>query len=136
MCQSKIHGAVVTQAKLEYEGSLTIDAHLMKAAGILPYEQVHVVDITNGARLVTYCLEGPSGSGMVCINGAAARLVAVGDRIIVITYAQMSPEEITRFVPTVLLLEQGNRIRQVIRSTDEFLSTQDPLCEISSGASA
>ena len=114
VCKSKIHRATVTEANVEYAGSLTLDAQLMKAADLLPYEQVHVVDVDNGARLVTYCIEAPPGSGTVCINGAAARLISRGDKVIIITYAQVSPEELEEFNPKVVLLDQHNRIQRVI----------------------
>ena len=114
MCKSKIHGATVTDSNVEYEGSLTIDAQLMKAADLLPYEQVHVVDVTNGARVVTYCIEGSPGSGTICVNGAAARLMNTGDKIIVLSYAQVTAEGLDRFALKLVLLDEQNRIRQVI----------------------
>lgn len=113
VCKSKLHRATVTAANVEYPGSLTLDAELMKAADILPYEQIHVVDVDNGSRLVTYCIEGPPGSGTVCINGAAARLVSVGDKVIIISYVQLSAEELERLEPKIVLLDARNRIRQV-----------------------
>ncbi|HVL32448.1 MAG TPA: aspartate 1-decarboxylase, partial [Actinomycetota bacterium] len=88
MMKSKIHRATVTEANVDYVGSVTIDADLMKAADILPHEKVQIADVTNGARLETYAIQGPAGSGVVCLNGAAARLVAPGDLVIVISYAQ------------------------------------------------
>lgn len=109
MLKSKIHRATVTEAKIEYVGSITLDGDLMEAADLLPYEKVHVVDIDNGARLETYAIEGPPGSGTVCMNGAAARLVHRGDRIIVMSYAQVSEEEARRIRPTVLLVDERNR---------------------------
>ncbi len=115
LCKSKLHRATVTEANVQYAGSITLDADLMQAADLLPYEQVHVVDVDNGARLVTYCIEGPAGSGVVCMNGAAARLVKAGDRIIVISYAQLAPEELGGFVPRIVLLDQRNRVREVVR---------------------
>jgi aspartate 1-decarboxylase len=120
VCKSKIHRATVTEANLQYTGSLTLDAELMRAADLVPYEQVHVVDINNGERLVTYCIEGPAGSGTVCINGAAARLVSAGDRIIIIAYAQLTPEELQERSPKIVLLDEQNRIQEVI--TDAILS--------------
>lgn len=114
VCKSKIHRATVTDANVEYTGSLTLDAELMKAADLFPYEQVHVVDVTNGSRLVTYCIEGAAGSGTVCVNGAAARLVAPGDKIIVISYAQLNPSELESFSPKVVTVDERNRILQVI----------------------
>ena len=114
VCRAKIHGATVTEANIHYTGSLTIDAQLMKAADLVPYEQVHVVDVTNGARLVTYCIEGPPGSGMICVNGAAARRISMGDQIIVISYAQVTPTELDGVAPKVVMLDEQNRVRQVI----------------------
>lgn len=114
VCKSKLHRAIVTEANVHYSGSITLDANLMKAADLVPYEQVHVVDVDNGARLVTYCIEGPAGSGTVCVNGAAARLVSAGDTVIVISYAQLSPEELERFSPKIVLLDQQNRVRDIV----------------------
>ncbi len=114
VCKSKIHGATVTEANIQYTGSLTIDAQLMKAADLVPYEQVHVVDVENGARLVTYCIEGPPGSGTMCVNGAAARLVLAGDHIIVISYAQMTPAELEGFAPKIVVVDERNHIRQLV----------------------
>jgi len=114
LCKSKLHRATVTQAELHYEGSLTVDAALMEAAGIVPFERVQVVDVTNGARLETYVIEGQRGSGIVCVNGAAARLVHVGDRVIVITYAHLTPEEARDHQPVIVLLNADNSIRERI----------------------
>ena len=114
ICKSKIHRATVTEANVHYTGSLTLDAELMRAADLVPYEQVQVVDVDNGARIVTYCIEGPPGSGTVCVNGAAARLIAAGDKVIVIAYAQVTPEELEALAPKVVLLDEQNRIRQVM----------------------
>ena len=119
ICKSKLHRATVTEANLHYTGSVTLDAELMKAAELTPYEQVHVVDVDNGARIVTYCIEGPPGSGMVCINGAAARLIAAGDKVIVISYAQMTPEELETFAPTIVMLDEHNRIRSLETGRDQ-----------------
>jgi len=116
VCKSKIHRATVTDANVEYPGSLTLDADLMKAADLLPYEQVHVVDVTNGARLVTYCMEGAPGSGTVCVNGAAARLVAPGDKIIIISYTQLDASELDSFAPKIVTVDERNRILQLIAS--------------------
>ena len=119
-CKSKLHGAVVTEANVHYTGSITLDADLMRAADLLPFEQVHVVDIDNGTRLVTYCIEGPAGSGTVCVNGAAARLVCAGDRVIVIAYAQVTPEELKELTPKIVVLDQRNRIRDIVRESCQF----------------
>jgi aspartate 1-decarboxylase len=110
MFKSKIHRATVTQADLHYVGSITIDADLMDAADLLPGEQVAVVDITNGARLETYVIEGERGSGVIGINGAAAHLVHVGDLVIVISYAAMADVEAKAFEPRVVMVDQANRI--------------------------
>jgi len=108
--KSKIHRATVTQANLEYEGSLTIDAELMRAADILPFEEVHVWDVTCGSRLTTYAIEGPGHSGVICVNGAAAHLVHPGDLVIIATFAQYSAEEAVGHHPTIVLVDEGNRI--------------------------
>jgi aspartate 1-decarboxylase len=110
MLKSKIHRATVTQADLHYVGSLTVDAGLMEAADLLPGEQVHVVDINNGARLETYVIEGPRGSGIIGINGAAARLVQPGDLVIIISYASLEDAEARAFVPRVVHVDAGNRV--------------------------
>lgn len=109
MFKSKIHRATVTQADLHYVGSITIDADLMDGADLLPGEQVAVVDVTNGARLETYVIEGERGSGVIGINGAAAHLVHPGDVVIVISYASMSDAEAKAYVPTVVLVDGANR---------------------------
>ncbi len=110
MFLSKIHRARVTEADVEYEGSLTLDQDLMDAAGMLPYEQVHVWDVDNGARLATYLLPGPRGTGTVCINGAAARQVQVGHRVIISTFATMEEEKARDHRPTVVLVDEHNRV--------------------------
>ncbi|NMB75693.1 MAG: aspartate 1-decarboxylase [Myxococcales bacterium] len=110
MFLSKIHRARVTEADVEYEGSLTLDQDLMDAAGMLPYEQVHVWDVDNGARLATYLLPGPRGTGTVCVNGAAARQVQVGHRVIISTFATMEEEKARGHRPTVVLVDERNRV--------------------------
>ncbi|MDF5758928.1 aspartate 1-decarboxylase [Spongiactinospora sp. TRM90649] len=110
MLTAKIHRATVTQADLHYVGSLTIDEDLMDAAGLLPGEQVHVVDIDNGARLVTYAITGPRGSGVIGVNGAAARLVQAGDLVIIIAYGQMEDAEARAFRPCVVHVDRSNRV--------------------------
>ncbi|MDE6371326.1 MAG: aspartate 1-decarboxylase [Duncaniella sp.] len=100
--KSKIHRVTVTEARLDYIGSITIDRDLMDAAGILPGERVYIVDNNNGERLDTYAIEGPRGSGVICLNGAAARKVQVGDVVIIMAYAQMTPEEAASFKPSVI----------------------------------
>ncbi len=112
MMRSKIHRATVTDVRIDYEGSITLDAQLMEAAGILPYEQVHVLDVDNGARLTTYAIEGESGSGVVQVNGAAARLVHRGDTVIVIAYGEYEEAELAGFEPTVVHVDEHNRSRQ------------------------
>jgi aspartate 1-decarboxylase len=109
MMKSKIHRATVTDANLNYVGSITIDAELMEAADLLPYEQVHVVDVDNGARFETYVIEGEPGSGAMCVNGAAARLVQPGDKVIVISYGTYEPQEIESFEPTTVHVGEDNR---------------------------
>ena len=108
--KSKIHRARVTQADLHYEGSITLDPDLMDAADVLPFEQVHVLDVDNGARLTTYAIEGERGSGQVCINGAAARLVSPGDTVIILTYQTATDEEARRHRPTLIYVDELNRI--------------------------
>lgn len=110
MLTAKIHRATVTQADLHYVGSLTVDEDLLDAAGLLAGEQVHVVDIDNGARLVTYTIPGPRGSGVIGINGAAARLVSPGDLVIIIAYGQLTDAEARVFTPRVVHVDRDNRI--------------------------
>ena len=112
LCKSKLHRGVVTEAALHYEGSITIDARLLEAAEIQPFEQVQVVDVANGARFETYAVVGDAGSGMICVNGAAARLVQVGDPIIIITYAQFTPAEARTHRPRIVILNPDNSIRE------------------------
>ncbi|MFG2889746.1 aspartate 1-decarboxylase [Streptomyces sp. Pv4-95] len=110
MMKSKIHRATVTQADLHYVGSLTIDSDLMAAADLLPGEKVDIVDIENGARLSTYVIEGRAGSGVIGINGAAARLISPGDRVIIIAYAAMKNEQAAAFVPSVVFVDEHNAV--------------------------
>ncbi len=110
MIKSKIHRATVTQADLHYVGSITIDAELLDAADLLPGEQVAVVDVTNGARLETYVIEGEGGSGVIGINGAAAHLVAAGDLVIVISYASMPDVEAKSYAPQIVFVDADNKI--------------------------
>src|SRR5688572_15416793 len=109
MMKSKIHRATVTDANLHYVGSITVDRDLMDQADLLEYEQVAVVDIDNGARLETYVIEGVQGSGDVCLNGAAARLVSPGDRVIIISYADFESSELEGFEPSVVHVDSHNR---------------------------
>ena len=108
--KSKIHRATVTHADLDYEGSVTIDSDLLDAANILPNEAVHIWNVTRGTRLITYALPGPRGSGVICINGAAAHLNRPGDLVIIATYADMEPEEARSYVPVVIRVDEKNRI--------------------------
>ena len=114
ICKSKIHGGTVTEANLQYTGSLTLDPQLMRAADLVPYEQVQVVNVNNGARFETYCIEGAPGSGTICINGAAARLAVPGDKIIVISYGIVTEQELEHLAPKLVFLDQDNRIRQIL----------------------
>lgn len=123
--KGKIHRARVTEANLNYMGSITIDVDLMQAADILPYELVQVVNITNGARLETYAIPGPAGSGVICLNGGAARYAQPGDEVILITYAQMEPEELPGFQPRVVLVDRQNRIAEV--RPGEAVSVWEPI---------
>jgi len=113
MLKSKIHRATVTGCELHYAGSVTIDAHLMESADLLPGEMVHVLDIDNGARFETYVIEGERGSGDMCLNGAAARLVQPGDRVIVVSYAVYDEEELAAHVPKVVHVDERNAIVRV-----------------------
>lgn len=106
--KSKIHCATVTQANLHYMGSITIDEDLMNAAGLLPNEQVHVVNNMNGERIETYVIKGEKGSGEICLNGAAARKFQVGDEVIIMAYAEMSPDEALTFKPKVIFPSGSN----------------------------
>ncbi len=110
LLKCKIHRATVTDANLNYQGSITIARDLMDAAGLLPYEKVGVLDVNNGSRLDTYVIEGPAKSGMICLNGAAARLVQPGDLVIIVAYATMSPEEAKTWEPTVVHVNEKNEI--------------------------
>lgn len=113
MLKGKIHRATVTQAELNYVGSITIDPLLMEAAGILEYEKVQVVDINNGERLETYTICGESGSGTICLNGAAARCVSTGDKIIIMAYCSLTPEEAETHRPNVVFVDENNAVTSV-----------------------
>ena len=110
MLKSKIHRARVTEADLNYMGSITLDTRLMEAADILPNELVHVLDINNGERFETYAIEAERDSGIVCVNGAAARLVQVGDPVIIISYRLLDDDQAREFEPKVVLVDEKNRI--------------------------
>jgi len=122
MMKSKIHRATVTDANLHYVGSVTVDQDLLDAADILEFEQVAIVDVDNGARLETYTIAGPRGSGVVCLNGAAARLVSPGDTIIMISYADYDREELETYEPVVVHVDTANR--QIDEVTAELLAEQ------------
>ena len=123
MCKSKIHRATVTEANLEYTGSLTLDTDLMQAADLVPYEQVHVLNLTNGERIQTYCIEGTPGAGTVCVNGAAAHRISVGDKVIILSYVQMTEDERQQLVPNIIFVDASNRIQHVMAD----------ICDVSSG---
>lgn len=112
MLKSKIHRARVTDCNIDYEGSITIDTVLLKAADILPYERVEVLNINNGARFTTYAIEGEAGSGDICLNGAAARLASRGDIVIILTYHEVPSDEAANLKPRVVYVDEKNRIRK------------------------
>lgn len=113
LLKGKIHRATVVQAALDYVGSITVDEALMEAAGIFEYEKVQIADVENGSRFETYVIAGERGSGMICLNGAAARRVSVGDRIIILAYTRMTPEEAKAHRPTVVFVDGENRPTRV-----------------------
>ncbi len=114
MLKGKIHRATVVQAELNYVGSITVDQDLLDAAGILEYEKVQIVDIDNGSRFETYTIAGERGSGMICLNGAAARCVSVGDKVIIMAYAQMTPQEVQEgYHPNVVFVDDDNQVARV-----------------------
>ena len=113
MLKAKIHRATVTQAELDYVGSITVDMDLLEQAGILEYEKVQIVDVNNGSRFETYTIAGERGSGVLCLNGAAARMVQTGDKIILMAYAQVTPEEASELRPTVLFVDEKNKVTKV-----------------------
>lgn len=115
LLKAKIHCATVTEANLQYMGSITIDEDLMEQAGILPNERVQVVDNNNGARLETYTIPGPRGSGVVCLNGAAARCVQPGDVVIIMVYAFFREDEAKRHTPTVVIVDEQNKVQEIRR---------------------
>jgi aspartate 1-decarboxylase len=115
MLKAKLHKATITEADLSYEGSLTIDKDLMDAVGIIPFEKVKVYNINNGERFDTYAIEGPTGSGVIGLNGAAARKGMVGDRIIIVTYALLNDNELVGYYPQIALLDDNNTIKQMLK---------------------
>lgn len=120
MMKSKIHQATVTEANLQYEGSITIDRDLLRAADILPGEQVHVVNLNNGSRIETYAVEGPGASGTICVNGAAARWAQVGDTVIIISYALLGEEQARACRQKVVFVDRSNRIRETVSVSEEL----------------
>lgn len=122
MLKSKIHRATITGSDLNYVGSITIDADLLDAADILEHEQVHVLDVDNGARFETYTIAGERGSGVMQVNGAAARLVHAGDTIIVVSYAEYDREDLETYEPVVVHVDRGNGIIQVDDAVDQLLT--------------
>jgi len=118
LLKSKLHRATVTEANLNYVGSITIDSALMAEAGLLEYEQVQIANVDNGSRFETYVIKGKANTGVVCLNGAAARQAQVGDRVIIMSYAGMTPEEATGHSPTVVFLDEGNRAIEITRGAN------------------
>jgi aspartate 1-decarboxylase len=118
MMKCKIHRATVTEGNIDYEGSITIDKKLMEEADILPYEQVHVLNINNGARFSTYAIEGEEGKGDICLNGAAARLAVKGDLVIILTYTDMNDEEAKNYTPKIVHVNERN---EIVRELDEVI---------------
>lgn len=114
MFKSKIHRATVTMAELYYEGSITVDKELLEAADIIQYEKVQVLNFNTGARLDTYAIEGPAGSGLICLNGPAARLGAVGDEVIILSYGQLSDEDAGNWKPRIVLVDKNNKITKTL----------------------
>lgn len=112
LMKSKIHGATVSEANLRYTGSITIDKTLLKASDICPYERVQIVNLNNGSRVETYVLEGPAGSGTICMNGAAARWAEVGDKVIIISYSLLTPREMKKHHPKVVFVDDRNRVKR------------------------
>jgi len=113
MLKSKIHRARVTETNIDYEGSITIDTRLLEAADILPYERVEVLNINNGARFSTYAIEGPAGSGEICLNGAAARLAVPNDKVIILTYCQVKEEDVRDHTPILVHVDDNNAITEI-----------------------
>lgn len=122
MMNSKLHRATVTESNLNYVGSITIDSDLLDAAGLLPNEKVHIVNNNNGARFETYIIAGERGSGVICINGAAARLVQQGDIVIIISYVYVTDEEASFHEPTVLLMDEQNGIKDIIKEKPSVIA--------------
>lgn len=127
LMKAKIHRARVTEANLAYEGSITIDKTLLEASGIHAHEQVHVVDIDNGERFVTYVIQGRPGSGAICVNGAAARLVVPGDRVIIIAYCHATPQEAQDHRPRVVLVDDQNGVKDAYELKPGAIDPGQPL---------
>lgn len=130
MCKSKIHRAQVTDANLNYVGSITIDENLMIAANLREFEQVHVVNNNNGARFVTYVIKGDKNSGVICLNGAASRLAVPGDIIIILSYASLNEAELATFQPTVVYVDQHNRITSEKQAIEAIAKSRVPCMEL------
>ncbi|KOF58115.1 aspartate decarboxylase [Clostridium sp. DMHC 10] len=125
MLKGKIHRATVTQAELNYVGSITIDEELMEASDIIEYEKVQIADVNNGERFETYVIAGPRHSGMICLNGAAARCASVGDKVIIMSYAQMEPKEAKASKPYVVLVDEKNMVEKKVRYEQYGLLTEE-----------
>ncbi|MBE6052256.1 MAG: aspartate 1-decarboxylase [Clostridium sp.] len=115
MLKGKIHRATVVQAELDYVGSITVDTELLEAAGILEYEKVQIVDVNNGQRFETYTIAGEKGSGMICLNGAAARCVSVGDKVIIMSYCELNSDEAKDHKPKVVFVNEENKVDRISR---------------------
>ena len=133
MLKSKIHRARVTNANINYEGSITIDKRLMEEADILPYEQVHVLNVNNGARFTTYAIEGARDGGEICLNGAAARLAVKGDLVIILTYSQVSDDKIDKYAPKLVYVDEKNHIhagRKLLHFLDKVEDTAQSFIDL------
>ena len=115
--KSKIHQAIVTEANLQYEGSITIDSDLLNAADLLPWEKVHIVNLNNGSRIETYCIPGKAGGGTICMNGAAARWAQVGDVVIILSYGHVDDLEARTIKPRIVFVDKSNKIREELKQS-------------------
>jgi aspartate 1-decarboxylase len=120
LLSGKIHSCTLTSANINYMGSISIDRTLLDAAGMIPYEQVQVVNVANGERFITYAIAAPANSGVIELNGAAARLGVAGDKLIIMTYAEFSESELINYAPTVVMVDENNRISQVRRYAEDM----------------
>lgn len=127
---SKIHRATVTQADIDYVGSISIDKDLLEATGLVENEQVHVLDVSNGNRLTTYVIEAEAGSGVICLNGAAARLVNVGDLVIICAYAQVDEKELEQHKPRVALVDENNKLVRMLDKQEAMAKFSEQFAEI------